>query len=260
MKIYRRSAAPSPDSPEASKGYRSFRSGLPQTPPRLSPSSKRLRQRRSVRIPDFAQLLFEIKVNKSDGTLDYPLSYRAGVLLLVEIKKATSSCQIFDFLSVLDQTDEQARHAFASYPRVNTFGLIVALGNRWIYREYYRKDLSPSPIRTTSERLDPTFVDSNSDSDMSTLQSRTCADVEDIFKTTGFARLQSNTSNNALAAVRKRLGTLAFTMFRSGPPPGCNCYCCFCLRVTALKFLSRIVISTHISLLLPVVVLVGWCS
>ena len=210
MKTYRRSAAPSPESPEASKGFRSFRSGLPQTPPRLSPSSKKLRQRRSVRIPDFAQLLYEIKVNK-DGTVDSPPICRSGVLLLVEIKRAASSCQIFEILLVLDQTDEQAHHAFASYPRVNVFGLIISLGDCWTYREYHRKDLRPSPTR--SECLDPMFVDSGSDSDGPKIQSRPCADVDEVFSTPGFARLQTRTSNAALAAVRNRLIVLASTMF-----------------------------------------------
>ena len=119
-----------------------------------SPEAKKRRQWRSVRIPDFAQLLFEVDINKSNGTLN---NYRTGVLLLVEIKKAmpSGSCRIFDFAKVLQQTDEQARHAFASYPGVNALGAVIALGDCWTYREYFRKDLRPSP--SLSERLDPTF-------------------------------------------------------------------------------------------------------
>ena len=172
MKNFRRSAAPSPNSPVASKGHRSsfsqiptinsvlqnyrrsavptpdsleaYRSGLPQTPPRLPPSSKRLKIRRSVRIPDsdFTQLLFRIKV-KSDGTL---LDYCTSVLLLVEIKKAKPSCQIFDFAQVLLQTNQQACHAFASYPGVTAFGLVIALGDCWTYREYRRSNMKSSPL------------------------------------------------------------------------------------------------------------------
>ena len=235
-KNYRRSAAPAADSPEA------YRSGLPQTPPKLSPSSIRTKKRRSVRIPDFAQLLFRIRINKSDGTL---LDYRTGVLLLVEIKKAKTSCQIYDFVQVLLQTNQQARHAFASYPGVDALGMVVALGDCWTYREYLRSDMKPSP--GLSESIDPTFVDSGSDSDTPDFQPVICEDVEEAFENFGFARLQSNTSNKALAIVRKRLINMASTMFCSG----CNGSCCFCR--TALKFQSRIVISTRISLWLPVV-------
>jgi hypothetical protein len=65
-----------------------------------------------------------------------PTRYHIGPLLLVEIKKAKASCQIYDFAEVLDQTDQQACYAFATYPVVNSLGLIIALGNCWTYREY----------------------------------------------------------------------------------------------------------------------------
>jgi hypothetical protein len=53
-------------------------------------------------------------------------------LLLVEIKRALSPCQILDFLKVLHKTAEQACHAFATYyPGVNAFGAVIALGDCW---------------------------------------------------------------------------------------------------------------------------------
>jgi hypothetical protein len=137
VKNPRRSAAPSPEA------FRGYRSDLPQTPPKSSPSSTRLRRQR--RSTDFAQLLFEIVSNKPGGTVDDPLKYRAGILLLVVIKRAMPSCQIFDFLKVMGQTNQQARHAFASYPKVDAFGLVIALGDCWTYREYHREDLRPCP-------------------------------------------------------------------------------------------------------------------
>jgi hypothetical protein len=132
MKIYPRGIAPSPESPKA---HRIFRSGLSHTPspPRLSPSLKDLKKWRSVRIPDFVQLFTEIRVNE-DGSLDHPLVTRSGILLLVEIKKAKHNCNIYEILPVLDQTDEQARHAFASYPRVNIFGVHQEIGGSPIWQ------------------------------------------------------------------------------------------------------------------------------
>jgi len=176
------------------------------------PAKKKRKQLRSFRIPDFAQLLFRVRLKQSDGTID---DHRVGVLLLVEIKKAKANCQIFDFIDVMAQTNEQARHAFASYPRVNTFGMIIAFGDLWTYREYFRVDFRPSPPIRLSERLDPTFGDSNlgSDSDNETLvYPRTCAAVEAAFEAPGFARLQSRTSDNALKAVHKRLEEIGSTM------------------------------------------------
>ena len=218
VKIFQRSAAPSPESPETLRGYRHSRSGLLQTPPRLSFSSKKPRLRRSLRIPDFAQVLFEIKLNK-DGTLDLPLVYRAGPLLLVEIKKAKPSCQAYDITLSMNQTDEQAHHAFASYPRINDLGLIIAVGDCWIYREYSRIEQRPS--QTPSERSDPKSVDPKSDADSKpnlpapTIQSRKSENVEAAFGTPGFARLQTRQSDNALHAVKERLKFLGTNMFSS---------------------------------------------
>ena len=49
----------------------------------LLPRSEWLKQRRSVRIPDFVQLLFQVELK--NGTL---LNYNAGILLKVEIEKS----------------------------------------------------------------------------------------------------------------------------------------------------------------------------
>jgi hypothetical protein len=177
-----------------------------------SPEARKIRRHSSVRIPDFAQLLFEVNVDKTKGILD---GYRSAVLLLVEIKKVGSgSCQIFDFVVVIAQTDEQARHAFATYPGVSSFGVVIAIGDCWIYREYHRKDMrqSQSPSPTPSERLDPTFQAKDSDARIS--MSKKYHAVEEIFNTTGFARLQTDISDKALVAVRNRMKYFGSTMFR----------------------------------------------
>jgi hypothetical protein len=141
-------------------------------------------------------------------TVDIPARHRVGLLLLVEIKKAKAGCRIYDFAQVLDQTDEQARNAFASYPAVNNFGSIIALGDCWTYREYSRKDSRPSPTR--SEHFDPTFVDPIPGEQP---YSKIFPVVEHCFGATGFARLQGQSSDHALAAVRKRLQDFGRTMF-----------------------------------------------
>ena len=149
-----------------------------------------------------------MKVNKPGGTINIPPIYRTGLLLLVEVKKASPACQMFEFLKVMEQTDQQARHAFAYYPRVSIFGMVIAIGDLWLYREYYREDLRPSP--TLSEHLDSSFMDSDLDEQKT---SRLCADVEKFFDARGFARLQEKTSNDALDALRKRLTALGSSMF-----------------------------------------------
>jgi hypothetical protein len=91
-------------------------------------------------------------------------------------------------------------------------GVIVALGDRWMYREYYRTDLPNSP--TPSERRDPTFVGSNSGSvSPDTMPARVCVSVEEAFGISGFGCLQSTRSNNALRIVRLRMRTIASEMF-----------------------------------------------
>lgn len=127
---------------------------------------------------------------------------------------------------------QQARHAFASYPQVNILGVIIALGDCWTYREYSRINLSPSPPPLSeSSRSDPKYKDSDSNSSTRALSNDPsqplpiqCADVDDAFGASSFARLQTRISDNALHALQKRLRVLASEMFRRS---GCNCSCCF---------------------------------
>ena len=196
-KGFRRSAAPSP---EVLKQY----PGPPQTPPKF-PSPIRVpappRQMRSTRIPDFAQLLFKMTVNLPGHTVDIPLRYLVGPLLLVGIKRADRSCQFFDFTEVFEQTIHQARHAFASFPKVNIIGVITALGDCWTYGEYDRRNFSPSPTR--SEYSDPTFVDSSPNTPA--WPNNPGIDFGDL----GFARIQEPPSDRALHAVRERMKVLS---------------------------------------------------
>jgi hypothetical protein len=202
---FRRSVAPSPEV------FRGYRAELLQTPPKLlSPSQAERRRKkfRFTRIPDFAQLLFEIKLNMPGNMVDDLARYRVGPLLLVEIKKSKAGCQIYDFAEVLDQTDQQARNAFATYPVVNSLGLIVALGDCWTYREYEREDFASSP--TVSECLDPTFGDPVPEKRP---PSKICPVVHECFGALGFARLQEQSSDDALTAVRQRLLEFGRVMF-----------------------------------------------
>ena len=73
-----RSTAPSPES------FRGSRSQLPPTPPRGFPHSPLLKKR-TTRIPDFIQLLYEIITN-SNGTVPIPIVYTSRIVLVVEIK------------------------------------------------------------------------------------------------------------------------------------------------------------------------------
>jgi hypothetical protein len=82
------------------------------------------------------------------------------LLLLVEIKRSIPSCWMYNFARVLDQTNQQACNAFASFPEVNTFGLIIALGDCWTYR-YHQEELRPS--LTWSKHSDPTFEEPSLD-------------------------------------------------------------------------------------------------
>lgn len=195
-------------SPEVFKGYRA---DLPQTPPKLLTPDRKMKQikKRSTRIPDFVQLLFQIKVKNPGSILDDPPKHRNRILLLVEIKRALISYEMYDFIKVLDQTDQQARHAFASYPEVNTFGLIIALGDHWTYREYNRESLRPSPTRF--EHSDPTFEEPRRDPE---LVSKIYPDVDRIFGAKGFACLQKPESDEALFALRRCLTSLSALMLR----------------------------------------------
>jgi hypothetical protein len=203
--------APSPEF------YRGFREDLPQTPPKLSPPRLEVHKpkKRSTRIPDFVQFVFRIRQHPPNNILDTPPIYIKRIILLVEIKRAIKSCELWYFTGVLDQTDQQARRAFASFPEVNTLGLIVALGDCWTYREYARCNMVSSP--SPSEQEDPTYRESSRDCmSPSTIVDR----VNQHFGPKGFARLQEPASDDALRAVHLRLKFLSSGMF----PHTCECY------------------------------------
>lgn len=129
----------------------------------------------STQIPDFVQLVFQIKTETPTSILDDPLIYRPRLLLIIEIKRATALDKSWDIYKVLAQTDRQACHTFASFKELNMFGAIIALGDCWAYKEYVREDLRPSPTR--SECLDPTFNLEETSAPMS----KTVIDVHKLF-------------------------------------------------------------------------------
>lgn len=206
VELPQRFAAPSP---EVFKGYRA---DLPQTPPKLTPDRKMKGGiKRSTRIPDFVQLLFQIKVKQPGFILDDPPKHRTRLLLIVEIKRTPPPYNIHDFIKVLYQTDQQARHAFASYPEVNAFGVIIALCDCWTYREYHRGSLKTPPTRF--EPSNPTFGSEEPCLDLPPL-SNIHPDVDRFFGKKGFARLQETESDGALLALRQRFTVLSSLMFQ----------------------------------------------
>lgn len=209
--------APPPRTAPSPEFYRGFREDLPQTPPKLSPPRHEVNKPKkcSTRIPDFVQFVFRIRQHPPNNILDTPPVYIKRLILLVEIKRAIKYCELWYFSGVLDQTDQQARRAFASFPEVNTLGLIVTLGDCWIYREYARRDMVSSP--SLSEQEDPTYPESSRDC----LSPSTIVDgINKHFGPKGFAHLQEHESDNALRAIHQRLQFLCSTMF-SHP---CECY------------------------------------
>jgi hypothetical protein len=139
--------------------------------------------------------------------------YLVGPLLLAEIKKAKAGCQIYNFAEVLDQTNQQAHNAFATYPVVSSLSLIIALGDCWTYREYKREDFAPSP--TVSECLDSTFgAPIQVPKKRPPSQSRICLVVNQCFSASGFACLQGQSSDDPLTAVRERLQGFGHAMFQ----------------------------------------------
>ena len=184
-------------SPEVFKG---FRHDLPQTPPTPSIQPLSSRPQRSIRIPDFAQLIYKLKLN-TDKMLDDPPVYMKRIILLVEIKPKVDVPQRWGFLKIFRQTEQQARYAFASYPAVDTLGVIVALGDFWTYREYERENMRTSPSR--SEREDSTFTLSSPAVDTS--RAAIYKPLDKFFGAKGYARLQEVESDNALKAIRERI-------------------------------------------------------
>ena len=108
------------------------------------------------------------------------------------------NCREWFFHEVFDQTDQQAVHAFASYPEIDTLGVIVALGDCWTYREYDRHYMELSP--TPSERNDATYHESDLVSPSTIVN-----DVQRHFGRRGFAHFQEPASEAASIAIHKRL-------------------------------------------------------
>ena len=192
--------SPPPRTAPSPEVYKGFRQDLPKTPPKLSPPRlvKHKRKKCSTRIPDFVHLVFRIRVHPPNNTLVIPQAHIKRIILLAEIKRAVENCQEWFFHEVFDQTDQQAVHAFASYPEINTLGVIIALGDCWTYREYDRHNMESSP--TPSERNDATYNESDLVSPSTIVN-----DVQQHFGPRGFARLQEPASEAAFIAVHKHL-------------------------------------------------------
>lgn len=192
--------SPPPRTAPSPEVYKGFRQDLPKTPPKLSPPRlvKHKRKKCSTRIPDFVHLVFRIRVHPPNNTLVIPQAHIKRIILLAEIKRAVENCQEWFFHEVFDQTDQQAVHAFASYPEINTLGVIIALGDCWTYREYDRDNMESSP--TPSKRNDATYNKSDLVSPSTIVN-----DVQQHFGPRGFARLQEPASEAAFIAVHKHL-------------------------------------------------------
>jgi len=76
------------------------------------------------------QLIYKLREH-ANKTLDDPPVYMKRVILLVEIKGKINDPQPWAFTKISRQTSQQARHAFASYPEVDTLGVIAASGDCW---------------------------------------------------------------------------------------------------------------------------------
>jgi hypothetical protein len=72
----------SPNIPFSPEIFRGSRGQLLPTPPRVSPDSPPLKKR-TTRIPDFVQLLYEI-ITDLNGTIPIPITYTSRIVLLVD--------------------------------------------------------------------------------------------------------------------------------------------------------------------------------
>jgi hypothetical protein len=107
-----RSGAPSPES------YRHPSLQLLDTPPAPWANKHSPPGRKSTRIPDFAQLLYQIEAN-SDGTVPLPIKYQIlGLSLIVEVKKCTIHPTALSFTNILPQTDRQVHRVFTTFPHM----------------------------------------------------------------------------------------------------------------------------------------------
>jgi hypothetical protein len=131
------------------------------------------------------------------------------IILLVEIKPKVEVPRCLGFVKILHQTDQQAHHAFTSYPEVNTLGVIIALGDLWTYREYECKNMRTSPSR--SEQEDSTFTLSSPLLDIS--RAVTYKPLDKFFRAKGYARLQEVSSDNALKVIQERTKHLCTSLW-----------------------------------------------
>lgn len=159
--------------------------------------------KRSTRIPDFAQLLFEINEAGIDRSILRPVVYNNRIILLVEIKKDDPDFTKLNIVRILPQMVQQARRAFRMSPQILKLGVIAAVANKWIYREFDRRVLEESPLR--SHRRDPTYQPSPSQSPVPITFTHLYDPVEHCFGGLGYGCLQEPSSDRALLEVRNRL-------------------------------------------------------
>ena len=165
--------------------------------PQVNASTRKIR---STRIPDFVQLLYKVKINPDD-TLD---KYVKRIMLLVEIKRCADTPSAASFVGILPQTDQQARHAFATSLSTQTLGVIIAIGAFWTYIEYDRDHIRSSP--SMSEQKDATYADKTPDLYESWMQEY--EPFTALVAENGFLRLQTPSSDHGLRIVRQRLQEL----------------------------------------------------
>lgn len=193
-----RHGAPSPEP------FRGSPSQLMDTPPGPAANSPLPPGKKSTRITDFAQLLYQVRV-KSDGTIPYPIEFRKhSLLLIVEVKRCAMLPNLLAFIDILPQTDQQAHRVFTTFPTMQRFGAIIAIGAYWTYVEYDWNNIRPSCSR--SEQEDTTY--------METLPSLPASAMEfhpilQIFEPHGFAHLESQKLDKGLALVRRRVKDLS---------------------------------------------------
>ncbi|KAF8231473.1 hypothetical protein L208DRAFT_1398803 [Tricholoma matsutake] len=192
---------PGAPSPEASRRPSTQLLDTPPAPWANNPSPP---GKKSTRIPDFAQLLYEVRMN-SDGTVPRPIEYRIlSLSLIVEVKKCTNRPTAVSFTDILPQTDQQARRVFITFPSMRKLGVIIAIGAYWTYFEYDRDDVRPSPSR--SEQKDTTFME---DPSPPSSPAQVLTSLHGVFGPDGFARLESRQSDEGLQLISRRVKNLS---------------------------------------------------
>jgi hypothetical protein len=162
---------------------------LPATPPPPPAPYKK----RSTRIPDFSEVLFE----KEPGPA---LRYAEKNILVTEIKKHTDATRS-SFAAIFKQIDHQATFSFHQYPKSTILGTIAVIGQFWTYLEYHKTDQRPSP--SLSEKEDPTYRDTTPQ--LPSLLRREYPPIRRLQGKEGCFRLLTPESDKGLMLVRKRL-------------------------------------------------------